>query len=435
MILDQLLLRIRNREARIGVLGLGYVGLPLAVEYAEEGFAVTGFDVDREKIARIRGGRSYVQDVDSERLSVLVRSRKLKATMDFSGLAKLDAAIVCVPTPLSKTRDPDMSFILQAIGNIRDHLHKGQLVVLESTTYPGTTDEVALPVLAQSGLRVGRDFFLGFSPERIDPGNKSYGLRNTPKIVAGITPSCSRAVRALYETIVETVHPVSSTRAAEMTKLLENTFRAVNVGLVNEIAIMCNHLGLDTWEVIGAAATKPFGFMPFYPGPGLGGHCIPVDPQYLLWKLKTLNYSARFIELATEINTKMPEYVVEKVVDALNRRSKAVRGADILMLGVSYKKNIGDLRESPCLDILSLLLRKGARVSYHDPHVPKLGVGGHVLHSVPLNRARLGRADCVVIGTDHDAFDWNFVVRSARLVMDTRNATKSIPGRSKVVKL
>lgn len=433
--MEKLIRKIRDREARIGILGLGYVGLPLAVEYAREGFQVTGFDVDSARVGRVNRGTTHIQDVDVETLAGLIHTGKLTATDDFSKLREMDAVIICVPTPLSKTRDPDMSFILRAVEQILKHLHARQLVVLESTTYPGTTEEVILPMLGRNGKKAGRDFFLAFSPERIDPGNTEYGLRNTPKIVAGTTAHCAEVAKTLYETIVERVVVVSSPKAAEMTKLLENTFRAVNVGLVNEIAIMCHHLGLDTWEVIGAAATKPFGFMPFYPGPGLGGHCIPVDPQYLLWKLKTLNYSARFIELASEVNSNMPLYVVDKVVDALNGRSKAVRGSRILLLGVSYKRNIGDVRESPCLDILSLLLRKGGKVSYHDPYVPDLKVDGMDMTSTALNRRTLQGSDCVVIGTDHSCFDWKSIVRGAPLIVDTRNATKDVSAPGKIFKI
>src|SRR5262244_1795697 len=364
--------KVADRSAHISVIGLGYVGLPLAIGFARAGYQVTGIDTDPHKVAGIQAGVSHVQDICSEELQQVVRSGHLRATQDFGVLAEVDSVSICVPTPLSKTKDPDISYIVSVTEAIRARLHPGQLIVLESTTYPGTTDEVVLPRLASTGLQVGRDFCLAFSPERIDPGNTVFRLANTPKILGGVTPQCTEAAAYLYQQIIASVVPVSSSRAAEMVKLLENTFRAVNIGLVNEVAIMCKKLGLDTWEVIDAAATKPFGFMPFYPGPGLGGHCIPVDPHYLSWKLKTLKYNARFIELAGEVNSFMPELVVQRVADALNQRRIPLNGARILLLGVSYKKDIDDVRESPALDILALLQERGAHTSFHDPQVEQL---------------------------------------------------------------
>ena len=427
--------KIRNKTARLGIIGLGYVGLPLALEFAKAGFPVIGIDVDRQKVASIREGKSYIPDVPSQELAKLVKSGNLSAEADYQCLRELDAVSICVPTPLSKTKDPDISHILQATREIASSLNRQQLIVLESTTYPGTTDEVVLPELSSSGLKVGEDFFLAFSPERVDPGNSYYTTKNTPKIIGGVTPRCAEMAQALYEKALDRVVSVSSTRSAEMVKLLENTFRAVNIGLVNEVALMCDRLEIDTWEVIDAAATKPFGFMPFYPGPGLGGHCIPIDPHYLAWKLRTLDYKARFIELAGEINTNMPFYVVEKVVDALNRMRKSVNGSDILMLGVSYKKDIGDIRESPALDIIKILQQKSACVYYHDPYVSPLDEGLFV-QSVALTEEVLRNMDCVIIVTDHSSFDYPWIVDHASLIVDTRNAAREVTrGREKIVKL
>jgi UDP-N-acetyl-D-glucosamine dehydrogenase len=380
-------------------------------------------------------GRSYIQDVPDRSVRAITKSGHFTATTDFSVLRRVDAVSICVPTPLRKTKDPDISYIAAATAQVAKYLPKGQLVVLESTTYPGTTNEVMLSELAKKGKRVGKDFFLAFSPERVDPGNPTFQTRNTPKIIGGVTPQCTKLAVALYRHAVDTVIPVSSTQAAEMVKLLENTFRAINIGLANEAALMCRTLGIDVWEVIDAASTKPFGFMPFYPGPGLGGHCIPIDPLYLSWKLKAFNYNARFIELASEINTKMPEHVVELVADALNRVKKSVNGAKLLVAGVSYKRNVDDVRESPALDIIRLLESKGATVAYTDPHVPKLDAGnGRVMKSV--NPDRVAGYDAVVIVTDHHAFDYKDMVKQAKLVVDTRNATKDVKqGRSKIVKL
>jgi UDP-N-acetyl-D-glucosamine dehydrogenase len=422
--------RIDRREARIGVIGLGYVGLPLAVEFAQAGFSVTGIDVDPRKIATLRAGRSHVEDVPASVVAPLVRSRRLVAQTDYRGCGKLDALVICVPTPLRKTKDPDISYILAALEELAREVRRGQLVILESTTYPGTTEEVLRPRLEASGLRAGRDFFLAFSPERVDPGNAQFQTRNTPKVVGGTTAACTDVAAHLYRQAVDRVVPVSSTQVAEMVKLLENTFRAVTIGLVNEIALMCEKLGLDVWEVIDGAATKPFGFMRFYPGPGIGGHCIPLDPHYLSWKLKTLNYSARFIELASEINGNMPHVVVRRAGELLNERRKSVNGSRVLVLGVSYKRDTSDVRESPALDIVRLLAEDGAVVAFHDPYNATIRLdGGRVLRGSPLTPARLGRADLVLIVTDHASVDYARVVRHARLVLDTRNATRAVRGR------
>jgi len=438
--------RILTRSAQVAIKGVGYVGLPLAVAFAEKGFPVVGIDIDQKKVEAINAGHSYIGDVSSERLARLVspvstrvqagEGGKLWATTDDGVLDQCDAVIICVPTPLSKTRDPDVSYILAAANEVAAHIHPEMLVVLESTTYPGTTDELLLPRLAQGGLQVGRDFYLAFSPERIDPGRTDWRVENTPKVLGGITPQCLAMAQALYEQVIERVVPVSSTQAAEMVKLLENTFRAVNIALVNEVAIMCDKLGLDVWEVIEAASTKPYGFMPFYPGPGLGGHCIPVDPHYLAWKLKTMDYNARFIQLAGEINAAMPRYVVDKIFDALNDEGKAVRGSRILLLGVAYKRDVSDLRESPALDILRLLQAKGAVVSYHDPYVPYLRLDDIAMDSVTLDAETLRSADCVVVTTDHRSTDWDRVVRNSRLLVDTRNVTAGVGECSaRIVKL
>ncbi len=417
-----LLERIAARSARVGVIGLGYVGLPLATVFAEAGFSVTGIDVDARKVRALHDGASYVEDVPSARLAPLVEQGRLHVTTDYAALDTCDAVSICVPTPLRKTRDPDISYILSATEGIAHHLHPGMLIVLESTTYPGTTTEVILPRLLQNGdhLKVGEDFFLCFSPERVDPGRHDWTTKNTPKVMGGVTPACLEAGKAFYGAAIETVVPVSSTEAAEMVKLLENTFRAVNIGLANEVLLICDRLGLDAWEVIEAAATKPFGFMKFTPGPGLGGHCLPVDPLYLSWKLKTLNYNARFIELASEVNTAMPTYWVRKVQDALNGAGKAVNGSRVLVLGVAYKRDVSDLRESPALDILLLLKELGARLAYHDPHVPAFRHDGLEMASATDLDAALAEADCVVVATDHSAYDWPAVHQRAGLLVDTR---------------
>jgi UDP-N-acetyl-D-glucosamine dehydrogenase len=424
---------IRTGKARVGTIGLGYVGLPLSVEFAGAGLAVTGFDLTEAKVAAVNRGESYIKDVPSDRLAAEVAAGRLKATSDFDELSSCDAIIICVPTPLGKTKDPDLSMVVDAARSIATRLRPGQLVVLESTTYPGTTEELILPLLEERGLRVGESFFLAFSPERVDPGNPRFQTRNTPKIIGGVTPRCTAVAKALYGRAIDTVIPVSSTRAAEMVKLLENTFRSVNIGLVNEVALMCARLKVDVWEVIDAAASKPFGFMPFYPGPGLGGHCIPIDPIYLSWKLKELNYRARFIELAGEVNSAMPEYVIERVASALNERERSVKGSRILILGVTYKRDIEDVRESPALDILRLLHNRGASVSYSDPHVPELSLDDLTLRSQDL-MASVKAADLVVIVTDHTAFPYADIVAAAKGIVDTRNATKGIVSE-KILKL
>lgn len=422
----QLLQKIEDRTALVAVIGMGYVGLPLAVEFAKAGYQVIGVDVDAEKVRQLNAGVSYIPDVPSEVVADLVGRGLLSATSDFSTLARADAISICVPTPLRKTKDPDMSYIIAAADQIARYSRAGQLIVLESTTYPGTTDELIVPRLIGNGLKVGEDVFICFSPERVDPGNKVYTTRNTPKVIGGVTPACLEVATALYSKAVETIVPVSSTRTAEMVKLLENTFRSVNIGLVNEMAIMCDKLGVNVWEVIEAASTKPFGFMTFYPGPGLGGHCIPIDPLYLSWKLKALNYNARFIELASEINSNMPLYVVNKVMDALNEVRKTVNGASILVLGAAYKRDINDLRESPALDIIRLLQERGGNVCYHDDYVPTLRHEGLAMDSQPLTADLLRSVDCVVIVTDHSYVDYAFIAEHAPLVVDTRNALKGV---------
>ena len=424
----ELIEKINTRRARVAVIGLGYVGLPLALVLADAGYAVIGIDIDPRKVDAINRGVSYIEDIASTTLARYTTptngERRLQATDDFSALASCDAVSICVPTPLGKTGDPDISFIISAADEVARHLRPGMLVVLESTTYPGTTTEVILPRLAGNGdgLQAGSDFFLCFSPERVDPGRKDWTTYNTPKVLGGITPACQAVGQALYSSAIQTIVPVSSTEAAEMVKLLENTFRAVNIGLVNEVLLMCDKLGLDAWEVIEAAATKPFGFMKFTPGPGLGGHCIPIDPLYLSWKLKTLDYKARFIELASEINTAMPRYWVQKVQDALNEVGKPVKGSHILVLGVAYKRDVSDLRESPALDIIHLLEEKGAHVCYHDPYVPSFQVESIEMVGISDLTAGLEAADCVVIATDHAGYDWPTVQRRARLLVDTRHA-------------
>ncbi|MEI7769337.1 MAG: nucleotide sugar dehydrogenase [Chloroflexales bacterium] len=474
--------KIATRQAVVSIVGLGYVGLPLMVAFAEAGFRVVGIDVDKQKVAGLNAGQSHVSDVSAERIAALLappngihrqqvpasilsddtliaanghrdapgvdghrRVGSLSATTDFSIISEVDAVIICVPTPLGTTKDPDMSYIVAVTDEIAHHLHPGMLVVLESTTYPGTTEELILPRLEQaqpqrhkssnghadsldsrSPMVVGRDFFLAFSPERIDPGRTDWTVCTTPKVIGGVTPTCLKVSQALYECPIERVVPVSHPKTAEMVKLLENTFRAVNIGLINEVALMCDRLGVDVWEVIDAAKTKPFGFMPFYPGPGLGGHCIPIDPQYLAWKLKTLNYNARFIQLAAEINFGMPHYVLSKITDALNSQAKAVNGSRLLVLGVSYKADVGDLRESPALDLLHLLGEKGADIAYHDPYVPQLNLDGQTMRSVTLDDTVLQQSDCVVIAAAHTSYDWEWVVAHSHLIMDTRNATRHV---------
>jgi UDP-N-acetyl-D-glucosamine dehydrogenase len=425
-----LMQKIRSRSLRAGIIGLGYVGLPLSVEFARAGYGVIGIDKDRDKVRCIESGKSYIPDVPGHVVNELVKKGQLAATEDFSVVADLDTVNICVPTPLRKTRDPDVSYIIDAVERIAKYLQPGQLVILESTTYPGTTEELVVPILEQGKLKVGKDFFAAFSPERVDPGNPEYKTHNTPKVVGGMTPRCTRLAEAFYGQAIERVVGVSSTRVAEMVKLLENTFRSVNIGLVNELALMCDKMKIDVWEVITAAATKPFGFMPFYPGPGLGGHCIPIDPFYLSWKAKQSGFEPRFIELAGEVNSKMPHHVVTKVMDALNGHSKSLKGSKILMLGVAYKRDINDQRESPALDIIKLLQEKGARVYYHDPYIPRISHdGARPIRSVPINNKKLAAYDCVVIVTDHSTIDYRQVANEARLIVDTRNALKGVKGK------
>jgi UDP-N-acetyl-D-glucosamine dehydrogenase len=425
--------RIASVTANVGVLGLGYVGLTEAVALARVGYRVTGFEVDRERIRAVQSGRSYMPD---EELLLAVRSWSFTATDDFQGLRDMDVVLICVPTPLGKTRAPDISYILAAVDAIQACLRPGQLIVLESTTYPGTTTEVVLPALERTALRVGDDFHLCFSPERINPGDKEHTVLTVPRIVGGVTPACAEAATALFARIASEVVTVSSPQAAEMVKLLENTFRAVNIGLVNEMALMCRALGADVWEVIDAAATKPFGFMPFYPGPGLGGHCIPVDPLYLSWKARMQGFEPRFIDLAHQVNGAMPHFVVSLLVEALNDRGRSVKGSRILVLGVTYKRDVNDIRESPALEIVADLMHRGATVLYHDPYVPGLTAGGQTLESVMLDDLALAEADCVLILTDHSAVDYKRIVETAAVVVDTRNATAAVvdPHR-KVVRL
>jgi len=424
---QQLVDRLSNRTAHIGIIGLGYVGLPLAVAFAEVGFQVTGLDLDTRKVDSLNRGVSYIPDIPTEQIAPLIKSGKLRATSSYADLRTADAVSICVPTPLRKTKDPDMSYVISATNSLAEVFHAGMLIVLESTTYPGTTDEILIPKVEEKGLKVGTDVFVAFSPERIDPGNKDFGVRNTPKVVGGATPDCQAVTALYYGTIVENVVQVSSPATAEMVKLLENTFRAVNIGLVNEMALMCDRLGVDVWEVIRAASSKPFGFMPFYPGPRLGGHCIPIDPLYLSWKLKTLNYTARFIELASEVNTNMPVHVVSKVADALNDDAKAVRNARVLVLGAAYKKDVDDVRESPALDVIQLLEERGAKVQYHDPYVPSVRLEhGRSMNSVPLDADLLHSMDCVVIVTNHSVFDYAWITANCRLLIDTRNATAAV---------
>ena len=412
--------RIRSRDAKVGVIGLGYVGLPLAVEFARAGLDVTGFDVDAFKVAEINAGRSYIRDVSEEHVSESVKAGRLRATTDMAGLAEMDAIDICVPTPLRKTRDPDLSYIVQSVDAVKVHLRKGQLVILESTTYPGTTDEVVQPVLEEGGLKAGEDFFLAFSPERVDPGNTVHSTRSIPKVVGGMSEVSTELACELYRTIIDTVVPVSSTQVAEMVKLLENTFRAVNIGLVNEIALMSHRMNIDVWEVIDAAGTKPFGFMPFYPGPGLGGHCIPIDPFYLSWKARQTGFECRFIELAGHVNGSMPAFVVDRVAEMLNTVKKAINGSRVHILGVAYKKDVSDIRESPALDIMELLLKRGAQVSYTDPFVPRLK---HADLDLTSSEASTG-VDCAVICTNHSSFDYAEIPGRFPLVLDTRNALK-----------
>jgi len=417
--------KIGNKQARIGIIGLGYVGLPLAVEFAKAGFEVTGFDVDTSKVEAINAGHSYIGDVPSDDVDCTVKAGKLKATDDMSKLHDMDAIDICVPTPLRKTRDPDLSYVVLAVDAVRAHLKPGQLIILESTTYPGTTDEVVQPALEQGGLKAGKDFYLAFSPERVDPGNATHTTKTIPKVVGGVNDISTELAADLYGSIINTIVPVSSTQVAEMVKLLENTFRAVNIGLVNEIALMSNRMNIDVWEVIDAASTKPFGFMPFYPGPGLGGHCIPIDPFYLSWKARQTGFECRFIELAGHINGSMPAYVVDRIGEALNSQKKSINGSRIHIFGVAYKKDVSDMRESPALDVLELLHRRGAVLSYTDPHVPTLEHGELSLKSVPEAQAAKG-IDCAVVCTNHSVFNYAAMPKNFPLVVDTRNALKNV---------
>jgi len=425
--------KIETHQAQVGVVGLGYVGLPLVVEFAQAGFCVTGIDVQQFKVDAINRGESYIQDVPTADVQALVKAGKIRATSDFSVVRDLDTINICVPTPLRKTKDPDMSFIVNACQEMAKFFHPGTLVILESTTYPGTTDELMLPMFEEGGLKVGQDFFMCFSPERVDPGNPKYQTKNIPKVVGGITPACTEIGALFYRQALDTVVPVGSTRVAEMVKLLENTFRMINIGLVNEIALMCDRMGINVWEVIDAAATKPFGFMPFYPGPGLGGHCIPIDPFYLSWKTKQAGIEARFIELAGYINGQMPHFVVDKIQNALNDHTKPLKGSRVHVMGVSYKRDIDDVRESPALDIIHLLGRRGAAISYSDPFVAQIHTDVIEMQAIDADAA-IRDADCVVIVTDHKKFDYPALVKSARLIVDTRNALKGIQS-DKIVRL
>ncbi|HEX5971150.1 MAG TPA: nucleotide sugar dehydrogenase [Gemmatimonadaceae bacterium] len=433
---DALLRKIKDRKATVAVVGLGYVGLPLAVEFAKAGFTVIGYDVSQRVVDLLNEGKSHIQDVPASDVASLVKAKKFVATTDEARLDDADAISIAVPTPLGKTRDPDMSYVQAAASTVARHSHSGLLVVLESTTYPGTTREVIMPAFTEQGCVVGEDVFLAFSPERVDPGNPKYHTKNTPKVVGGITPACTDVAVALYESCIDTVVRVGSTETAELVKLLENTFRSVNIGLVNEMAIVCDKLGVDVWEVIDAAATKPFGYMKFTPGPGIGGHCIPLDPHYLAWKMRSLNYKTRFIDLAGEVNTAMPAFVVTKVARALNEDRKAVNGSRALIVGVAYKKDIDDVRESPALDVMRLLEQDGAEVVFHDPFVPTIREDGHVIHGVELTDAEIAKADVVVIVTDHKAIDYQRLVDQATLIVDTRNATaKATRTKARIVPL
>ncbi len=428
--------KIQAKQARVAVIGLGYVGLPLAMEFTRAGFSVTGIDISPDKIEALRQGQSYVEDIASDAVQEQLRAKKFTPTSDFSSLRDADAVIICVPTPLRKTQDPDVSYIVAAVDEIAANMKREQLVVLESTTYPGTCDEIIQPALAREGRELDKDFYLAFSPERIDPGNKKFQTRNIPKVIGGATPKSTQMAALLYAQAIERVIPVSSTRVAEMIKLLENTFRSVNIGLVNEIALMCNKMGIDVWEVIEGAASKPFGFTPFYPGPGLGGHCLPIDPLYLSWKAKGFGFEARFIELAARVNASMPEHVVLRIVAALNSRKKCVSGARILILGVAYKKDVSDTRESPAIDIAIQLRALGAELSFHDFHVDHFAAEGHAIPKAEMTETVLKQSDCVVVVTDHTQYDFGFVHRHADLIVDTRNALKKIEsGREKIHKL
>jgi len=428
--------QIKQSQVHLAIIGMGYVGLPLALSFAQAGLRVTGIDVNPDKVTAVNQGHTYIADVNEDELRQATQSGRLQATTDYGILQDAQAIIICVPTPLSKTRDPDISYIVYASDQIARHFRRGQLIVLESTTYPGTTEEILLPRLAQNGYRVGSDFYLAFSPERIDPSNKHYTVRNTPKVIGAMTPACLELAMALYALVIETLVPVANTRTAEMVKLLENTFRAVNIGLVNEMALMCDRLDIDIWQVIEAASTKPYGFMRFTPGPGLGGHCIPLDPHYLAWKMRTVDYTSRFIQIATEINGSMPHHVVTMVADALNEERKAVNGARVLVMGVAYKPNVSDTRESPAIEIIDELTAKGADVSYHDPHVRQLATSSQKLSCVELTAELIESTDCVLIITPHEVYDWQMVLDHAAIVIDTRNAIGDLTSSSgRIIKL
>jgi len=439
--------KVETKQATVAVIGLGYVGLPIAVAFAESGLTTVALDIDHEKVDRLRRGVSYIPDVSSDAVAAQVQEGRLLPGTDEAVLNGMDAAVICVPTPFTKAKSPDLTAVVAAAEMVARHLRSGQLVVLQSTTYPGTTEEVVRPILERTGLEVGRDFFLAFSPERIDPGNRRYGVTNTPKVVGGCTPACTKVCAALFASLIasDQIHQVQGPRAAEMCKLLENTFRSVNIALVNELLKLCDRMGIDLWEVIDAAATKPFGFMPFYPGPGVGGHCIPVDPYYLAWKAREYDFYTKFIELAAETNASMPLYTVRKVTEALNRAGRPVKAAKILILGVAFKRDIDDPRNSPALEVLKVLARQGAEVTYHDPYIPKVvlpedrfltGASTATLESVPLTIARLEAQDCVLVAVAHRCFEFPWIVRHSRLVVDAQNATKNIEeGREKIVKL
>lgn len=433
--LNELKSKIKNKVAKIGIIGLGYVGLPLAVEFAKSGFDVTGFDTDANKIKEINKGTSYILDVPSEDIRDLISFKRLSATSEKPLLNKMDAIIICVPTPLRKTKEPDISFILSATEDIANNLRKGQLIVLESTTYPGTTEEIILAKLGANSLKIGKDFFLAFSPERVDPGNLKYKTKDIPKVVGGVTETCTELATLLYSQIIKEIIPVSSTRSAEMVKLLENTYRIVNIGLINELALLCNKMGVSVWEIINAAKTKPFGFMPFYPGPGVGGHCISTDPHYLSWKARAYGFETRFIKLAEEINSSMPHYVVDKIIEALNEKKKSLKGSRILIIGVTYKKDINDMRESPALAIINSLVEKEAKVQYHDTLVPDFEIDGLKLNSINLTKENISSSDCVVIVTDHTSLDYKLIVDNANLIVDTRNVLKKFKGNERIILL
>jgi UDP-N-acetyl-D-glucosamine dehydrogenase len=431
---EALIQKLRDRSARVGVIGLGYVGLPLVVELAEVGFSCTGLDVDERKVASLNDGQSYIPDVPSEQVSRVVQAGRFRATTEFAALTEVDTVNICVPTPLRKTKDPDLSYVVSAVEQVAKYLHRGQLVILESTTYPGTTDEVVQPMLEERGLKAGEDFFLAFSPERVDPGNPQWTTRNIPKVVGGIDETSTQVAMALYQQRMDTVVPVSSTRVAEMVKLLENTFRAVNIGMVNELALMCHEMGIDVWEVIDAAKTKPFGFMPFYPGPGLGGHCIPIDPFYLSWKARQSGFESRFIELAGHVNGGMPRYVVQRVAEALNSVAKPIKGSRVHLFGMAYKPDVNDARESPAIDIAQLLQKAGGVVTYSDPFIPEVDHGDFRMTAMTPEEAFAAGVDCAVITTNHKAFDYQDILKNARVVMDSRNAYPG-SGDSRIFKL